>query len=156
MIEQPVEPRVQGAPARIRRLQLLEQVRQLDLGGDHGQRRLVYLFVGLFDLILMFLYRGFEPRQHELGCRQMTLGVKLSYASLTQAVVLRRLVVALHGLDDALRHLVLGFVEGGSGLRENAIGLGDNLLGAGDCVVCIREFLGCFVALGYRRGQFTT
>jgi hypothetical protein len=47
----------------MRRLQLLDQVEQLDLGDDHGKGRLIHLFVGLLDLILMFINRGFDPRE---------------------------------------------------------------------------------------------
>jgi hypothetical protein len=51
-------------------------------------------------------------------------------------------------LGGTLRHLVLGFVEGGCGLRKSALGLGDDLLGAGDSGVRIRKFLGGLIAPG--------
>jgi hypothetical protein len=78
----------------MRRVQLLDQARLVDLGGNHGQRRLAGLFVGLLDRVLMFLDRGSKLRQRGLGRRYLTLGVKLSNAGVTQGLILLRLVAS--------------------------------------------------------------
>jgi hypothetical protein len=105
---------------------------------------------------MMFINRCFELRQRGLGRRQLTLGIKLSNAGVTQALILLGLGAGLHGLDDALCHLVLSLVEDRCGLRESALGLGDDLPGGGDSGVYISQFLGRLVTLGDSRGQFTS
>jgi hypothetical protein len=53
MLEHPVQLRMQGTPTRMRRVQFLDQARPVNLGGDHGQRRLVGLFARLRDPVII-------------------------------------------------------------------------------------------------------